>query len=112
MDKVITVGDAASLSSGQTTSFLDSPPSSPSPFFPKNLPLISAFLTFALAEMLDSGGMPWLHSATMLALAVAIGLQEESGNSSFAIAMFLACVVCEFKGVMSCIEVFELSNMY
>ncbi|KAK9177848.1 hypothetical protein WN944_023809 [Citrus x changshan-huyou] len=52
MDELITVGAAASLSSGQATSFLDSPPSSPSLFFPKNLPLISAFLTFALAQFL------------------------------------------------------------
>ena len=52
MDEVITVGDAASFRSGQATSFLDSPPSSSSLFFPNNLPLISAFLAFALAQFL------------------------------------------------------------
>ncbi|ESR60843.1 hypothetical protein KPL70_003861 [Citrus sinensis] len=119
MDEVITVGDAASFRSGQATSFLDSPPSSSSLFFPNNLPLISAFLAFALAQflkifttwykekrwdskkMLDSGGMPSSHSATVSALAVAIGLQEGSGSPSFAIAVVLACIllnqiVCEF----------------
>ncbi|ESR60846.1 hypothetical protein CICLE_v10016908mg [Citrus x clementina] len=112
MDEVITVGDAASFRSGQATSFLDSPPSSSSLFFPNNLPLISAFLAFALAQflkifttwykekrwdskkMLDSGGMPSSHSATVSALAVAIGLQEGSGSPSFAIAVVLACIVC------------------
>ncbi|KAL9457477.1 hypothetical protein AB3S75_006511 [Citrus x aurantiifolia] len=111
MDEVITVGDAASFRSGQATSFLNSPPSSSSLFFPNNLPLISAFLAFALAQflkifttwykekrwdskkMLDSGGMPSSHSATVSALAVAIGLQEGSGSPSFAIAVVLACIV-------------------
>lgn len=45
-------------------------------------------------RMLDSGGMPSSHSATVSALAVAIGLQEGSGSSSFAIAVVLACIVC------------------
>ena len=44
--------------------------------------------------MLDSGGMPSSHSATVSALAVAIGLQEGSGSPSFAIAVVLACIVC------------------
>lgn len=47
--EAIIVGDAASLRSGKPMSFLDSPPSPSSLFFPKTLPLISAFLTFALA---------------------------------------------------------------
>lgn len=45
--------------------------------------------------MLDSGGMPSSHSATVTALAVAIGLQEGTGASSFAIAVVLACVVSQ-----------------
>lgn len=43
--------------------------------------------------MLDSGGMPSSHSATVTALATAIGLQEGMGGSAFAIAAVLACVV-------------------
>lgn len=45
-------------------------------------------------KMLGSGGMPSSHSATVMALAVSIGLQEGVGASSFAIALVLACVVC------------------
>lgn len=43
--------------------------------------------------MLGSGGMPSSHSATVTALAVAIGFQEGTGGSAFAIAVVLACVV-------------------
>ncbi|KAI3456893.1 hypothetical protein Pfo_013556 [Paulownia fortunei] len=78
---------------------------------PSNLPLVSAFLACALAQflkpfitwlkdnkwdsrrMLGSGGMPSSHSATVTALAIAIGLQDGAGGSSFAIAVVLACVV-------------------
>ncbi|RVW29950.1 putative membrane protein YuiD [Vitis vinifera] len=42
--------------------------------------------------MLGSGGMPSSHSATVTALAVAIGFQEGTGGSAFAIAVVLACV--------------------
>ncbi|KAJ0053689.1 hypothetical protein Pint_01989 [Pistacia integerrima] len=105
MDEVITVTDAASLRSGQTT------PSSSSLLLPNNLPLISAFLAFALAQflkifttwykekrwdskrMLGSGGMPSSHSATVMALVVAIALQEGTGGPAFAIAVVLACIV-------------------
>lgn len=45
-------------------------------------------------RMLDSGGMPSSHSATVTALAVAIALQEGSGGPAFAIALVFACVVC------------------
>ncbi|KAH9669833.1 Acid phosphatase/vanadium-dependent haloperoxidase-related protein [Citrus sinensis] len=83
MDEVTTVGDATLLRSGQATSFLDSPPSLLWLFFPKNLPLIFTFLAFALMlrykekrwdskRMLDLGGMPWSHFATVSALTVAI----------------------------------------
>lgn len=44
--------------------------------------------------MLSSGGMPSSHSATVTALAVAVGIQEGLGGSAFAIAVVLACVVC------------------
>ncbi|PON91911.1 Acid phosphatase/vanadium-dependent haloperoxidase-related [Trema orientale] len=102
MDEVITAADASS-SFGSTTS-------QPS-IFPSNLPLLSAFLAFALAQflklfttwykekrwdsrrMLGSGGMPSSHSATVTALAVAIGLQDGTGGPAFAIAVVLACVV-------------------
>ncbi|KAL3821065.1 hypothetical protein ACJIZ3_006970 [Penstemon smallii] len=83
-----------------------------------NLSLISAFLACAIAQflkpfttwlkdkkwdsrrMLGSGGMPSSHSATVTALATAIGFQDGAGASSFAIAVVLACVllnqiVCE-----------------
>ncbi|KAK2987019.1 hypothetical protein RJ640_004745 [Escallonia rubra] len=44
-------------------------------------------------RMLSSGGMPSSHSATVTALAMAIGLQEGTGGSAFAIALVLACVL-------------------
>lgn len=44
--------------------------------------------------MLGSGGMPSSHSATVMALAVAVGLEEGIGGSTFAVAVVLACVVC------------------
>jgi hypothetical protein len=47
-------------------------------------------------RMLDSGGMPSSHSATVTALAVAIGLQEGTGSPAFAIVVVLACVVSLF----------------
>ncbi|KAF2292855.1 hypothetical protein GH714_029393 [Hevea brasiliensis] len=40
-----------------------------------------------------SGGMPSSHSATVTALAMAIGFQEGFGGSLFATALILACVV-------------------
>uniref|UniRef100_A0A5B6ZY30 Acid phosphatase/vanadium-dependent haloperoxidase-related protein n=1 Tax=Davidia involucrata TaxID=16924 RepID=A0A5B6ZY30_DAVIN len=101
MDEVITAADA--YSSTQSTS--------PASFLPSNIPLLAAFLAFALAQflklfttwykekrwdskrMIDSGGMPSSHSATVTALVVAIGLQEGTGGSAFAIAVVLACVV-------------------
>ncbi|KAF8414132.1 hypothetical protein HHK36_002131 [Tetracentron sinense] len=44
-------------------------------------------------RMLGSGGMPSSHSATVTALAMAIGLQEGTGGSAFALAVVLSCVV-------------------
>ncbi|KAJ4894230.1 Acid phosphatase/vanadium-dependent haloperoxidase-related protein [Raphanus sativus] len=104
MDEVMTVADA-----GGNRGLYGSPPSQ-NPF-PHNLPIISAFLAFALAQflkvftnwykekrwdskkMISSGGMPSSHSATVTALALAIGLEEGAGSPAFAIALVLACVV-------------------
>ncbi|XP_028785621.1 uncharacterized protein LOC114741509 isoform X2 [Neltuma alba] len=44
-------------------------------------------------RMLDSGGMPSSHSATVSALAATIGIQEGTGSPVFAIAVVLACIV-------------------
>ncbi|XP_042040139.1 uncharacterized membrane protein YuiD-like [Salvia splendens] len=78
---------------------------------PTNLSLISALLACAIAQflkpftiwlkdkkwdsrkMVSSGGMPSSHSATVTALATAIGLEEGVGAASFSIAVVLACVV-------------------
>ncbi|KAM5585486.1 hypothetical protein ABKV19_004730 [Rosa sericea] len=98
MDEVITAADASI--NGSKSSII-----------PYNLPLLSAFLSCALAQflklfttwykekrwdsrrMLSSGGMPSSHSSTVTALAVAIGFQDGTGGSTFAIAVVLACVV-------------------
>ncbi|KAF9604383.1 hypothetical protein IFM89_006392 [Coptis chinensis] len=76
-----------------------------------NYPLISALVAFTLAQsaklittwytenrwdvkqLVGSGGMPSSHSATVTALAFAIGLRDGFGGSLFATAMILACVV-------------------
>ncbi|XP_052207642.1 uncharacterized protein LOC127811648 isoform X2 [Diospyros lotus] len=102
MDEVITAADATSTLRSY---------SSETSVVPWNLPLLSAFLACALAQflkpfttwlkdkrwdsrrMVSSGGMPSSHSATVTALATAIGLQEGSGGPAFAIAVALACVV-------------------
>lgn len=88
-----------------------SPASSPVAILPSNLPLLSALLAFAIAQflkllttwykenkwdsrkMMSSGGMPSSHSATVVALAIAIGLQDGTGGPGFAIAVILACIV-------------------
>ncbi|XVE92206.1 hypothetical protein REPUB_Repub01dG0076900 [Reevesia pubescens] len=76
-----------------------------------NYPLICAFLAFAIAQsikmftswykerrwdikqLVGSGGMPSSHSATVAALATAIGFQEGFGGALFATALILACIV-------------------
>ncbi|CAL5341685.1 unnamed protein product [Camellia sinensis] len=100
MDEVITVTDASSsLRSYSSDPFV-------------NLPLLSAFLACALAQflkpfiawvfwekrwdsrrMVSSGGMPLSHSAFVTTLTAAIGLQEGTGGSTFAIAVVLTHVV-------------------
>ncbi|OVA09756.1 Acid phosphatase/vanadium-dependent haloperoxidase-related [Macleaya cordata] len=86
--------------------------SAPPMIFPSNnLPLLSALLAGALAQFLklfttwfkekrwnskklfESGGMPSSHSATVTALAVAVGFQEGIGGSTFALAVVLSAVV-------------------
>ncbi|KAI3928323.1 hypothetical protein MKW98_023924 [Papaver atlanticum] len=101
MDEVLTAADASSSSRSFNSS----------PILPSNLPLLSAFLAFAIAQflklfttwykerrwdskrMFGSGGMPSSHSATVTALAVAIGFHDGTGTSSFALAVVLAAVV-------------------
>ncbi|KAG8046397.1 hypothetical protein GUJ93_ZPchr0008g13686 [Zizania palustris] len=76
-----------------------------------NCPLIAAVLAGAIAQffkvfttwykenrwdakqLVGSGGMPSSHSATVTALAVAVGLQEGFGSSLFATAAIFASVV-------------------
>ncbi|KAA8533270.1 hypothetical protein F0562_033197 [Nyssa sinensis] len=76
-----------------------------------NFPLISALIAFAVAQsikfftswykeqrwdlkkLVGSGGMPSSHSATVSALAAAIGFHDGFGGSMFATALILACVV-------------------
>ncbi|KAF9669543.1 hypothetical protein SADUNF_Sadunf14G0118400 [Salix dunnii] len=110
MEAAAAARDLVSSRTGPQT-IATSSSSSSAPLLPYNLPLLSAFLACALAQflklfttwykekrwdskrMLDSGGMPSSHSATVTALAVAVGLQEGSGSPAFAIVVVLACVV-------------------
>ncbi|GKC66856.1 serine/threonine-protein phosphatase 2A 65 kDa regulatory subunit A beta isoform-like protein, partial [Tanacetum coccineum] len=46
-----------------------------------------------LEQLIGSGGMPPSHSATVTALAVAVGLHDGFGGSTFATALILACIV-------------------
>lgn len=47
-----------------------------------------------MKRLVGSGGMPSSHSATVTALALAVGLQEGFGGSHFAIALVLTAIVC------------------
>lgn len=76
-----------------------------------NLPLVAAFLAFAIAQALKvlttwykekrwdvkrlvgSGGMPSSHSATVMALTLGIALRDGVGGSLFALSLVLASVV-------------------
>ncbi|KAJ6686874.1 hypothetical protein OIU79_016590 [Salix purpurea] len=102
--------DAVSARAGPQTTTTSSSSSSSASLIPYNLPLLSALLSCAIAQflklfttwykekrwdskrMLDSGGMPSSHSATVTALAVAIGLQEGTGSPAFAIVVIVAFV--------------------
>ncbi|OVA15382.1 Helicase [Macleaya cordata] len=44
-------------------------------------------------QLIGSGGMPSSHSATVTALALAVGFEDGFGGTSFATAMIFACVV-------------------
>ncbi|KAK4780747.1 hypothetical protein SAY87_016853 [Trapa incisa] len=87
------------------------PSSSFSSSFFTNFPLLSALVAFSIAQtvkfftawykerqwdfklLIGSGGMPSSHSATVTALAAAIGFQEGFGGPLFATALILAAVV-------------------
>ncbi|KAI3501845.1 hypothetical protein L1887_29871 [Cichorium endivia] len=76
-----------------------------------NYALVSALVAFAVAQaikvfttwykekrwdikqLVGSGGMPSSHSATVTALASAVGFLDGIGGTTFAIALILACVV-------------------
>ena len=76
-----------------------------------NLPLVAAVLATALAQvlkvilvlvterrwafdrMLETGGMPSSHSATVTALAVTVGMVEGFGSTLFALAVVFAGIV-------------------
>ncbi|KAG9446656.1 hypothetical protein H6P81_012784 [Aristolochia fimbriata] len=93
-----------------TTSVESRMPTSSSSIF-QNFPLFAALAAFLIAQsmklfiswykerrwdakqLIASGGMPSSHSATVTALAAAIGFTDGFGGSEFAIAMILACVV-------------------
>ncbi|KAG2716953.1 hypothetical protein I3843_03G152500 [Carya illinoinensis] len=111
MEEVITVADATSGRRTAAFSLSTTTTVSLTSLLPSNLPLLSAILAGGLAQflklfttwykekrwdskrMLNSGGMPSSHSATVTALAASIGLQEGTGGPAFAIAVVLACVV-------------------
>ncbi|CAL5349730.1 unnamed protein product [Camellia sinensis] len=98
--------DLGASSRATTTSALSSSSSILS-----NFPLFSAFIAFTIAQsikfftswykekrwdlkrLVGSGGMPSSHSATVTALAAAVGFQDGFGGSLFATALTLACVV-------------------
>ncbi|KAI3731418.1 hypothetical protein L1987_62606 [Smallanthus sonchifolius] len=102
------LGEAAISSTSQNS--VTNSESSSQPVY-MNYVLISALVAFALAQsikvfitwyrenrwdpkrFLGSGGMPSSHSATVTALAVAVGLQDGIGGSTFATALILACIV-------------------
>ncbi|KAJ7945517.1 Acid phosphatase/vanadium-dependent haloperoxidase-related protein [Quillaja saponaria] len=101
---------SASMIHSSTSSTSSSSSSSSSSIF-TNYPFISAVVAFAIAQSIKffttwykekrwdlkqlagSGGMPSSHSATVTALAAAIGFQEGFGGSLFATALILACIV-------------------
>ncbi|GKB52329.1 serine/threonine-protein phosphatase 2A 65 kDa regulatory subunit A beta isoform-like protein [Tanacetum coccineum] len=49
-------------------------------------------LCWDLEQLIGSGGMPPSHSATVTAFAVAFGLHDGLGSSTFATALILACI--------------------
>ena len=77
----------------------------------QNRPLVCAFFAWALAQVIKfflywaiekkinwrrawgSGGMPSSHSATVLALAVSLGLEQGFDSPSFALAVVMMSIV-------------------
>ena len=57
--------------------------------------LIHMFITkqFVMERMVESGGMPSSHSATVCGLATAVGIRYGGGSYEFAMAAILAIVV-------------------
>lgn len=49
---------------------------------------------FELARLFGAGGMPSGHSATVTSLALTCGFSEGFDSSQFALALFLAIIVC------------------
>ncbi|XP_020519666.1 uncharacterized protein LOC18428750 isoform X2 [Amborella trichopoda] len=111
MDEVLVAGDGRPFFFNNNNNNTTTPSSSSSPVSLSNLPLLSSFLAFAIAQflklfttrykekrwdakrLLGSGGMPSSHAATVTALAIAIGLREGAGSSMFALAVVVASVV-------------------
>ncbi|KAI7731552.1 hypothetical protein M8C21_022308 [Ambrosia artemisiifolia] len=109
MEEVITMADVAYRTT--TATVTAATPSSSAPVLAYSVPLLSAFLAFAIAQFLKvittwykekkwdpkkivgSGGMPSSHSSTVVALAVSIGLHDGVESSSFAIAVVMAFIV-------------------
>ncbi|KAI3831323.1 hypothetical protein MKX03_034109 [Papaver bracteatum] len=99
MDEVLTTADASSSSRSFNSS----------PILPSNLPILSAFLAFVIAQflklfttwMFGSGGMPSSHSAIVTALAVAIGFHDGTGTSSFVLVVVLAAVAIVCGSIFS-----------
>ncbi|KAK9056775.1 hypothetical protein SSX86_024138 [Deinandra increscens subsp. villosa] len=110
MNEVITMADAAYRAT-KATETAAATPSASAHVLPYSVPLLAAFLAFAIAQFLKvittwykekkwdpkkivgSGGMPSSHSSTVVALAVSIGLHDGVESSSFAIAVVMAFVV-------------------
>ncbi|KAH7544426.1 hypothetical protein JRO89_XS15G0165100 [Xanthoceras sorbifolium] len=116
MDQVFAAADGSSSTSRSAS------------LIPSNVPLLSAFLAFALAQFLKifttwfkekrwdarrlvrSGGMPSSHSSTVTALAVAIGLQEGAGSPAFAVAVVLACVI-DFSALVKQLVMYDATGV-
>eukprot|EP00850_Spirogloea_muscicola_P017021 SM000142S00535 [mRNA] locus=s142:257354:258856:+ [translate_table: standard] len=107
MDEVATAADAGSVPG---LSILAPPHHGLTALF-TNAPLVAAFLSFAIAQvlklfttwhkekrwdwkrLLGSGGMPSSHSSTVMGLATAVCISEGPGSNLFAACMVLASVV-------------------
>lgn len=77
----------------------------------RNLPLLAAFLSFTLAQvakvfthyyverrwdlgrLVSSGGMPSSHTAFVVGLTTAVGVQEGASSSLFAVCLVISLIV-------------------